>query len=305
MAEMRVDYSLVDVFTGTRFAGNQLAVIHDATGLTTAQMQDIAREFGFSETTFILPTESSEHTARVRIFTPLEEIPFAGHPNIGTVFVMANTETAAGRIQRHDGYILDERGGDVAAKVMREGVDCVGAEITAPQCLQVQGHVDAAAIAACLGLRQDQVRSDRLPPCVASVGLPFAFVEVTDQGALAAIECDIPAFRAAAGSGPPTVDGFAVCAFVVEDTSGANWSLRSRVLTPLGHPAEDPATGSASGALAALLAANAGDGVSEFRITQGVEMGRRSEIEVSVTSPAGKVRIQGRCVFVGHGQIRV
>ncbi|MEM9348692.1 MAG: PhzF family phenazine biosynthesis protein [Pseudomonadota bacterium] len=305
MSEVRVEFSLVDVFTQTRFAGNQVAVIHDATALSTAQMQDVAREFGFSETTFILPSQTQQHTARVRIFTPLEEIPFAGHPNIGTAFVIANTKTAARQMGDQGAFIFDEPGGDVTADIMRDGRVVIGAEITAPQPLKLLGHVDHEAMAQCLGLNSDQVLSDRIAPCVGSIRLPFAFVELTDLAALAAIECDILAFREAARKGPATVDGFAICAFVVEHSLKSHWSIRSRVMSPLGHPAEDPAAGSASGALASLLAKDAQGGASEFRIIQGVEMGRRSEIEVTVPSPSARVRIRGRCVFVGSGQMQI
>ncbi|MEL6677974.1 MAG: PhzF family phenazine biosynthesis protein [Pseudomonadota bacterium] len=288
-----VPYSLVDVFTRTRFAGNPLAVIRDGRGLSDRQMHAIAREFGFSETTFILPPEGEAATARLRIFTPLEEIPFAGYPNIGSVFVMATEATAAGPLG--DTVRLEELGGEVRATPIREGGTVVGAEVAAPQRLRRIGAVEPALAARCLGLPLATIRSDRVPPCVASVGLPFAFVELRSLADLAGIVTDIAAFREAALRGPATVDGFAICAFVPDGIA-----VRSRVLSPLGHPPEDPATGSASAALACLLA---GEGDGTYRIRQGVEMGRPSDIDVRVAG--GQAVIRGDCVRVGHGTLLV
>lgn len=301
---MEVSFSIVDVFTCERFAGNPVAVIHDARALERQQMLNIAREFGFSETTFISPPRDAAHFAQVRIFTPLEEIPFAGHPNIGTVFVMGTQSTAAlGALPEM--AVLDEWGGDVRVWPIFEGAEVVGAEIQAPQGLERLGDVSFELVARCLGLDASEIAVDRFQPCVASVGLPFAFVELASLEALAAIECDIAAFRQAAERGPQTVDAFAVCAFVVLERCSDFVTVRSRVLSPLGHPPEDPATGSASGALGALLADRAARGTTRFAVTQGVEMGRRSEIEVDVPANGGSVRIRGRCVEVAKGQLRV
>ncbi len=295
---MSVPYSIVDVFTRQRFGGNPVAVIHDGRGLDDATMQAIAREFGFSETTFVLPPETTDATARVRIFTPHDEIPFAGHPNVGTAFVIAHEETAA----HYDGATdmrFEELGGPVAVRVLAENDSVYGAEITAPQGLKVHGPVDIDLMARCLGLNANRIGTDRVTPCVASVGLPFAYAELTDRETLAAIVPDIAAFREAAERGPATVDGFAVCAFVVDRHGESAVNIRSRVLSPLGHPPEDPATGSASGALAALLA-GALDATT-FEILQGVEMGRPSEITVRIDGPAQPPRIEGHCVPVSTG----
>ena len=251
-----------------------------------------------------LPPREAAHHARVRIFTPREEVPFAGHPNIGTVFVMGAQPTAA-RGALPDVAVLDEMGGDVQVRPIREGADVVGAEIEAPQPLRRAGDVPTDLAARCLGLDGRSVAVDRFAPCVASVGLPFAFVELRDLAALAAIRCDVAAFRKAAERGPPTVDGFAVCAFVVLDDGTDPIEVRSRVVSPLGHPPEDPATGSASGALGALLMTTLERSEARFAITQGVEMGRRSEIEVDVPAHGGRARIRGRCVGVAVGRMTV
>lgn len=299
MARVNVPYSIVDVFTTRRFAGNPVAVIRDAQGLSDQDMQSIAQEFGFSETTFILPPSDPASAARVRIFTPFDEIPFAGHPNIGTAFVVATEETAA--VSEGEDLVFDERGGMVSVALMRDEGDVNGAAITAPQSLEVLGECDEAMIASCLGLSGDQMLSARIRPCVASVGLPFAFAEVADLEALAAIEPNTAAFKAARERGPQTVDGFAVSAFVITSETGGDFEIRARVFSPLGHPPEDPATGSAAGALASLLAAARGEGRCRARIEQGVEMGRPSLIEVAVAAPAARAEITGRCVAVSSG----
>ncbi|MFV0383203.1 PhzF family phenazine biosynthesis protein [Paracoccus sp. (in: a-proteobacteria)] len=304
MAAIQLKFSLVDVFTRERFSGNQVAVIHDARALDSAQMQNVAREFGFSETTFILPPGNDHYHARVRIFTPHEEVPFAGHPNIGTVFVMGGQKTAASGALP-DLAIFDEKGDDVRVQPIREEGQVVGAEIEAPQSLRTMGAVPAERMARCLGLDEDCLVLDRIAPCVASVGLPFAFVELRDLDALASLAPDAPSFREAAEHGPRTVDGFAICAFVVVSEGGGRFEVRSRVVCPLGHPPEDAATGSASGALAALLADASGQGEADVAITQGVEMGRRSEIDVSVPANGGPARIRGYCTHVATGAMTI
>lgn len=297
-----IPFSLVDVFTRAPFAGNPLAVVHDASGLSDKTMQAIAREFGFSETTFVLPPEDPETTARVRIFTPSEEIPFAGHPNIGTAYVVAHAPTAAQR-PVGDRLVFDERGGRVNATLLREAGAVVGAEITAPQPLEVLGPVAPSVVVDCLGLGDGRVRTDRVAPCVAGVGLPFAFAELESVEALAAATPDTGAFGRAAAVGPRTVDGFAICAFVPVAADGADLAVRSRVFSPLGHPPEDPATGSAAGALACLLRP---EGAATVTVTQGVEMGRPGAIRVSVQRDAGgrvTPAIAGMCAAVGQGTL--
>lgn len=301
---MAVTYSIVDVFTRQRFSGNPVAVLHDARGLDDATMQAIAREFGFSETTFILAPEASGSTARVRIFTPLEEIPFAGHPNIGTAYVIATEETAAafrtGRDMR-----FDELGGTVSVRLIIEAAGIAGAEITAPEPLRRLGPVSPALMAQCLGIPPEAIRTDRWAPCVASVGLPFAFVELTTLDSLFSVAPDSAAFRKASEIGPRTVDGFAVCAFVVTGEDENGMTLRTRVLSPLGHPPEDPATGSASGALGALLSGSSPGETRRYEILQGVEMGRPSEIVVETSRPDQPPIIRGHCVPVAIGTLRV
>ena len=300
MTHKEITYSIVDVFTTTRFMGNPVAVIHDGTELSDAEMQSIAKEFGFSETTFVLPPNTKSSTAHVRIFTPVTEIPFAGHPNIGTAFVIATQSTVIGQMSAAM-MIFEQLGGTVSVDLVFCNGKVTGAGILAPQRLEVLGNCDSEIVASCLSLPLSKLEIGRIEPCVASVGLPFAFVEIADLVSLSSIKPSIPFFEKAKVQGPETVDGFAVCAFVVVEELPKQISLRTRVFSPLGIPLEDPATGSASGALAALLTKP--DTTSNYcvYIEQGVEMGRPSQIVVNMSSGTSKPEIVGNCVFVSSG----
>ncbi len=124
---MRLQFQTVDVFTGTQFAGNPLAVVLNAEGLSTGQMQAIAAEFNLAETTFVLPPKDAAHTAEVRIFTPRSEMPFAGHPNVGTAFVLARAGSSYGRPVDGDRVIFEEKAGLVPIEILRDGATAVGA----------------------------------------------------------------------------------------------------------------------------------------------------------------------------------
>ena len=148
---MQVSFVTVDVFTDRPFGGNPLAVILDARGLSDEQMQAIAREFNYSEQTFVLPPEDLAHTASVRIFTPVAELPFAGHPNVGTAFALARAGSVLGRPVGAT-MVFDEIAGPVRAEVVRDGGTVTGARIAAPQPLEIGSEVPVAPLAACTGL---------------------------------------------------------------------------------------------------------------------------------------------------------
>lgn len=148
---MRRRYVTVDVFTDQPFGGNPLAVVLDAEGLSTAQMQALAAEFNYSETTFVLPPRDPAHAAQVRIFTPNAEIPFAGHPNVGTAFVLAGDGRAAGDM------VFEETAGLVAMRLLHEGGGVIGAELTAPQRLARGADFVPAEVAAALGLAVEDI----------------------------------------------------------------------------------------------------------------------------------------------------
>ena len=301
MALKSISYSIVDVFTNKTFCGNQLAVIHDAQNLDKSEMLNIAREFGFAETTFILPPKDKTHTANIRIFTTSEEIPFAGHPNIGTAFVIATQPTAA-MIEDANRYFFEEEGGLVSVNLLHDDQHIVGAKIKVPQSLSVLGDCDIELIANCLSLSYEDISASRFNPCVASVGLPFAFVELKALSSLEHLDVDISSFKQAKTTGPQTVDGFSICAFVITNENSNHLDIRSRVLSPFGQPHEDPATGSASAALGELINRSGKEDSYHINIKQGVEIGRPSTIIVDVNKSA-PAEISGNCVNVSTGVI--
>jgi trans-2,3-dihydro-3-hydroxyanthranilate isomerase len=300
---MRYRYYTCDVFTERRFGGNPLAVLPEAAGLSGEQMQRIAREFNYSETTFVLPPDDSAHTRKVRIFTPVAEIPFAGHPNVGTAFVLAASGALAA--EERGRVVFEEGAGLVPVEIRyRDGrpVDC---EITAPQRLTLGEAPAIEAVAASIGLGLDTMVTSTHPPRVASAGLAFLLVELRDRAALAQarIQHDEHAalIRACGGEGMH---------LYTRDSGAPGVDLQARMYAPLHGVAEDPATGSANLALAGLLAACAPDtdGSFAWRIAQGVEMGRPSLLEASAIKRGGEietVRIGGCSILVCTGWIEV
>ena len=187
---MQRRYITVDVFTDRAFGGNPLAVVLDAGGLSTAQMQAIATEFNYSETTFVLPPRDPAHDAQVRIFTVNSEIPFAGHPNVGTAFVLATQAAKAAGAAEVRGKGRPGAGRDPDGA----GPAWSGAELTAPQPLKRLSQVSVEQAAACLSLSATDVKTDRHPPQIVSVGLPFLVVELASRDALRRAKPDAAAF---------------------------------------------------------------------------------------------------------------
>ena len=192
---MKRRYVTVDVFTDRMFGGNPLAVVLDAAGLSAREMQAIALEFNYSETTFVLPPQDSTNTAKVRIFTPRTEVPFAGHPNVGTAFVLARNSPfgAAAAASAGGVFLFEEAAGLVALRLLREHGDTVGAEVRAPEALARRALVSREAAAACLSLDAADIATHVHPPQVISVGLPFLAVEVSSRAALGRSKPDIAA----------------------------------------------------------------------------------------------------------------
>lgn len=303
--DVGVDYVTVDVFTDARFGGNPLAVILDARGIEDAVLQKIAAEFNYSETTFVFPPDDPAHTARVRIFTPTDEIPFAGHPNVGTAFALGREATVFGK-PVGDHMVFEERAGLVHLDLLREGKEIIGAGFVAPQSVQLGDLVEVETLAACVSLPPDAVVSRAHAPRIVSVGLPFAVAELSDLDALAAARPNTSAFEVAEKTYRHRDDRFS--AFIYVRTGDGIDHLRARMFAPLSNVPEDPATGSASAALAAYLVSldPRSDAICNITIEQGVEMGRRSLIEVEVRKAEGvvqSVRIAGRCVPVMQGQL--
>ncbi|WP_371421125.1 PhzF family phenazine biosynthesis protein [Tardiphaga sp.] len=304
---MMIDYVTVDVFTDTRFGGNPLAVVPDARGIDEGLLQKIATEFNYSETTFVFPPDDPAHTARVRIFTPTTEIPFAGHPNVGTAFVLGRQGAVFGR-PVGDRMVFEEKAGLVHLDLLRDGGAIVGAGFVAPQPLAMQGEIDRDMMAACISLAPDAIAMSTHGPRMVSVGLPFAVAELAGLDALASARPNATAFAQAEQRHRSPDDRFS--AFIYVRTGDGFDHLRARMFAPLDNVPEDPATGSASAALAAYLVTldPRRDAVRNITIEQGVEMGRRSLIEVEVrktNDQVQSVRIAGRCVPVMQGRIDV
>jgi trans-2,3-dihydro-3-hydroxyanthranilate isomerase len=288
---MQVPFVTVDVFTDKPFGGNPLAVILDARGLTDGQMQAIAREFNYSEQTFVLPPADPAHTARVRIFTPVAELPFAGHPNVGTAFALARAGSVLGR-PVSSAMVFEEGGGPVRVEALRDRGTVCGARIAAPQALELGPELPAAPLAAAVGLPADAIAS---PPRVASVGLTQVFAELPDLARLAAARPD-PAAFAAAEAALPLAGAPLLLLLWTRTGPGA---VRARLFAPTVGVPEDPATGSAAAALGALLASR-GEG-EDLLVEQGIEMGRPSRIEVAVR--AGAITVAGPCVAMTAGTL--
>ncbi|OAV53591.1 PhzF family phenazine biosynthesis protein [Rhizobium sp. WYCCWR10014] len=300
-----LSYITVDVFTSTRFEGNPLAVISDARGLSDAAMQKIATEFNYSEVTFVLPPENPQNSARVRIFTPTMEIPFAGHPNVGTAYVLGQQAEIFGK-PVGDTLRLEEKAGIVEVSLKRSGRKVAAAAIRAPQPLTIGDTIAAQTIAGCVSLDPGVIVNATHAPAFASVGLNFAIAELNGLEALAGARPNLAGFQAAAGR--QTTSGHDFSLFLYVRTAENPWNIRARMFAPLDNVPEDPATGSASAALGAYLVSLAPDADMNVRITieQGVEMGRRSVITLDVLKSGGIVTdvvISGGCVSVMRGEI--
>ncbi len=295
--EMRRRYVTVDVFTDRAFGGNPLAVVLDAEGLSAARMQAIAAEFGYAETTFVLPPDDPAHTARVRIFTPRSELPFAGHPNIGTAFALGRAGLASG-----ERLVFEEGAGLVPLDLLREGGEVRGAELTAPRPFARLSEMAAADVAAYAGLEADAVRTALHPVLVASVGLPFVFAELTSLEALGRARPDLPAFLRVAPR-----DGADAVFLHVADPDDPH-VRHARMFAPLDGIWEDPATGSATAALAGLLADLRPEADCDITLTvrQGEAMGRPSLLRARALkrhgSP-GPVTLRGDCVAMMEGTL--
>jgi trans-2,3-dihydro-3-hydroxyanthranilate isomerase len=284
-----LDFHIYDVFTDTPFTGNPLAIVEGADGLSTAQMQTIARQFNLSETIFIQTPDDPAHTAKVRIFFPTAEIPFAGHPTIGCALHLAQGSAQV---------VLEEVAGLVPVTI----VDAT-AEFTAPKIPRAQEDApDPATMAAALGLPP----ADLAPTAIGHFegGPSFLYVELATLDALSRCRISEPAYgdamTAAGGTG-------AIYAYV---PTGPN-AIQGRMFDPHAGIAEDPATGSATALLAGQLNAVGGlpaTGTTAFALRQGVEMGRPSDLRLTIDTAGGDiaaVRVAGQAIKIASGTIRI
>jgi trans-2,3-dihydro-3-hydroxyanthranilate isomerase len=287
-------YYVLDVFTETALAGNGLAVVTEADGLDTARMQAIAREFNLSETVFVLAPQDGRHRARVRIFTPGAELPFAGHPTVGTAVLLTlldgHTTPAA--------FGLEEDVGVVPCISEPRGERAGYARFRLPRLPAIVGeglsHADAAKA---LGLTQEDIGFGRHTPSLRAVGGAFYLIPLAGRGALARAKPSADFERLIVG------EHGAVYAYAPSDEG-----LQARMFAPGLGVAEDPATGSAVACLAGALADHEGlsDGAHDFVIAQGVEMGRPSRIDLQINLEAGRLafgEIGGGAVVVAEGRL--
>lgn len=300
----RLRYSLVDVFTNRPFGGNPLAVIHDARGLSAETMQSVAKEFNLSETTFILPADDPKHTYRVRIFTPGQELPMAGHPTVGTAFIMAREhfiELTAPETQ----VIFEEGVGPIPVTLtvqddhvqsirMRQPLPTFGARFT-----------DRETIARMLSLDVMALDPD-LPIQVVSCGVPFLYVPVRNLQAMHAICLRRDIWE-------ETLQNFEAqdIFMFTRETELPGSTVHSRMFAPTMGIAEDPATGAASGPLGSYLVRYGlveSSGIAHIVSEQGVEMGRPSILNITIEH-SGKeitaVYVGGQCQYMGEGVIEL
>jgi trans-2,3-dihydro-3-hydroxyanthranilate isomerase len=297
---MRRRFATLDVFTNQRFAGNPLAVVLDPEGLDTAAMQAIAREFGHPETVFVFPPEDPAHRARVRIFTPTRELPFAGHPTVGTAVLLGLRDGAAvgGDI------VLEEGIGPVRCVLEATGNGQGSARFALAQLpAEVGTAPDNATVAAALGIGPAEIGFDAFRPARWSAGNPFTFVPIAGLAAIARCRPNPAGFETAFGAGGAA---YLFCQETVEPTAEPGHAFHARMFAPAHGVPEDPATGSAAAAFAGMVAPHLSDGAHAIPIEQGYEMGRPSLIRLAMTVRAGKLvsaTIAGDAVIVTEGTI--
>lgn len=299
---MKVDFVTCDVFTSRPFAGNPLLVVPDARGLSSGQMQAIAREINYSESTFVLPPDDPRHAYRQRTFVPFKEIPYAGHPTVGTAVVMA----AAGKIgARGEERVEIEVGfGPLTLELIREEGTVRRVRMTQGEPIWEPPLADRELrrrAAAAVGLSPEALHTD-LPVQVVSTGNRTLVLPLREVAALSEAAADVRTLNAL----EKELD--ILIAYLVAFDGGR---IRARAFCPGAGVPEDPATGSAAGPLGIYLALHGAlpGAAPRFFIDQGIEMGRPSEIEVAVErspdgAPAG-VRVAGSAVLVMRGSLEV
>ena len=298
---MSYRYHTADVFTDSPFGGNQLAVLPDARGLSDAQMQAIAREFNYSETVFVFPPDNPSHTRKLRIFTPGGELPFAGHPTVGTAHVLAEIGEIA--LSGYETRIVFEEGaGPVPVLIRARDGRPAFAQLGAPRPPESRSDgFDPATIAGVLSLRAEDI-DDSYPIEAVSVGVPFLMVPIRTLEALGRARIDGSKWSAALEKtwAPET--------FLFTRTGDSEF--RARMFAPTMGIIEDPATGSACACFGAYLASRdlSRDGTRRYTVHQGVEMGRPSLLEVEADVAGGEVtavRVGGATVLIASGELHV
>lgn len=297
-------FHTLDVFTDTRFAGNPLAIVPDGSGLDTSQMQRLAREFNLSETVFLLPPDNEAHSAKVRIFTPGRELPFAGHPTVGTAIHLA-LQKFGGSTREEDAIIVLEEGvGPVRVGVRLKPGEAPFAEFDVPVLPEDVGEAAPNdRLAAALGLAPNEIGFENHAATQFSSGVPFTFVPVRDLDAIGRATPQIQHWREAFGDHDHP-NAFVYCRQTIHNDA----AFHARMFAPTMGIPEDPATGGAAAAFAGVVFRFDAphDGIHSGIIEQGYEMGRASNIFQELEVEAGKltkVRIGGHAVVVMEGEL--
>lgn len=304
---MQLKFYTLDVFTDTRFGGNPLAVVLNADALPAGLMQDIARELNLSETVFVQKATNPTASARVRIFTPAVELPFAGHPTIGTGILLAQLRATSGATEQDALVVLEETIGAVRVGVRMRPGKAPHAEFDAPKLPEPAGDAPGSErLAAALGLTPSEIGFANHRPSQWSAGVPFTFVPVASMAAIGRAEIVSNHWGSAFGSSRA-----GMVYLYTRDTVHTTSSFHARMFGPGAGVAEDPATGGAAAAFAGVV--NTFDqlpaGTHKRNIEQGFEMGRPSLIalsfEVAAKGKLETVRIGGSAVRVSEGHMEI
>ena len=299
---MDLEFYTVDVFSNKIFGGNPLAIFTNTDDISTDLMQSIASEVNYSETVFIQKPKNKDNTAKVRIFTPKNELPFAGHPNVGAGFLLSCFPNLIPGNYSKNKMVFEEIAGLVNVIPQYNGATVVGSKIEAPNKFHKLETVPTSAIQNCIETNEGSIITSNDPPVVAGVGLDFVIAEVQNEEILNNARCNISAFSEADKNFSYGDDFFSLMIYY----RGNQQNIFARVFAPLSGIVEDAATGSACGALGALLASQNNDTNNKYnyKIHQGEMIGRPSLINVSILKEKGQIKrtyISGECVLVSKG----
>lgn len=299
---MDLEFYTVDVFSNKIFGGNPLAIFTNTDDISTDLMQSIASEVNYSETVFIQKPKNKDNTAKVKIFTPKNELPFAGHPNVGAGFLLSCFPNLIPGNYSKNKMVFEEIAGLVNVIPQYNGATVVGSKIEAPNKFHKLETVPTSAIQNCIETNEGSIITSNDPPVVAGVGLDFVIAEVQNEEILNNARCNISAFSEADKNFSYGDDFFSLMIYY----RGNQQNIFARVFAPLSGIVEDAATGSACGALGALLASQNSDRNNKYnyKIHQGEMIGRPSLINVSILKEKGQIKrtyISGECVLVSKG----
>ena len=299
---MDLEFYTVDVFSNKIFGGNPLAIFTNTDDISTDLMQSIASEVNYSETVFIQKPKNKDNTAKVKIFTPKNELPFAGHPNVGAGFLLSCFPNLIPGKYSKNKMVFEEIAGLVNVIPQYNGATVVGSKIEAPNKFHKLETVPTSAIQNCIETNEGSIVTSNDPPVVAGVGLDFVIAEVQNKEILNNARCNISAFSEADKNFSYGDDFFSLMIYY----RGNQQNIFARVFAPLSGIVEDAATGSACGALGALLASQNSDRNNKYnyKIHQGEMIGRPSLINVSILKEKDQIRrtyISGECVLVSKG----